>query len=311
MVVRSERWFLTLWRGSKGRLGYERLKGLTLCAIAALSLENGGVRAQTLSWERIGIDRPSVPAQNIAQNAISNPIGRWYSPDALAGQELTLIFTPEGTLHFIVRLPVGALAAQEFRYEIYPETQPTAIDLTLPTGEVVQTIMALTPNGLRLQIDGTAPGQPRPTALDARAATFEKLSDSIALPAEIVEREVQEQLVDISRAQRTYYLEFRAFAGSVEPLYVDLPMETEDYLYEISPQGDGTESVKVTATAKRDDLRSYTSAVFMVANDRGIPVSVTATCVTDEPSIEPPAMPDAPPIPETSAIQCPAGSGQV
>ena len=252
---------------------------------------------------------------NVAQtanreaNTLSNPIGRWYSPDGLFGQELTLIFTPEGVLFFIVRLPVGALAAEEFGYEIYPESKPGAIDLTLANGDVVETIWEIAPTGqLRLQIAGTAPGQPRPRSFSPEAGLFEKVSDSIALPGEIVEREAQDRLVEIARAQRTYYLEFRVFAGSIEPLYIDFPMETENYLYEILPQGDGTESVRVTATAKRDDLRSYTSTVFMVNNERGYPVSVVGTCVTNEPSIVPPEMPAAPTSPETSAIQCPVGS---
>lgn len=237
-------------------------------------------------------------------------LGKWLAPDALTGnEELTFMFTPSGELFFIVRLPTGELAAQIFDYRLYPNTQPIGIDLILPGGEVVATILEITDSGqMRFQIFGTAPGQPRPTAFTPEADLFSKISDDTTLPAEIVERETEEIMFDLASSQRTYHLEFDTFAREIEPLSVDIPAETEDYSYAVVPQGDGAQSVMMTATAKRQDLRSYTSAVYMVPNDRNLLISVAAVCATDTPSTTPPAMPETPASPDKNAIVCPPGS---
>jgi Type IV pilin-like G and H, putative len=265
-----------------------------------------------------GFFMPTVP-HTIAQD--QNPktgdladrlLGQWRSMEALSGQEeLTFIFTPEGQLFFLVRLPNGALAAQEFRYQLHPDTQPPGIDIIFPDGAIVPSILELTPNGqLRFQLDGTAPTQPRPTQFQANADLFDKISDAVTLPAEIVEREAQDILAAFSRSQRTYYLEFRTFASTLEQLYAEIPYETDNYLYTLSTQGDGTESVMMTATARRPDLRSYTTAVFMVPSDRGFPVSVAGTCATNEPSTTPPPMP-SPPETADGKILCSPGSSRI
>ncbi|MGB3237196.1 MAG: type IV pilin-like G/H family protein [Geitlerinemataceae cyanobacterium] len=256
---------------------------------------------------------PIVQAQTPATSSLQERLsGQWRSMEALSGQEeLTFIFTPEGQFFFIVRLPNGALAAQEFRYQLHPDSQPPGIDIIFPDGAIVPSILELTPNGqLRFQLDGTDPTQPRPTQFQADADLFDKISDAVTLPAEIVEREVQETLAAFSRSQRTYYLEFRTFAADIEQLYADIPNETENYTYILLPQGDGTESVMMTATARRPDLRSYTTAVFMVPGDRGFPVSVAGTCATDEPSTTPPSMP-SPPETADGDILCPSGSSLI
>ncbi|RMG07764.1 MAG: hypothetical protein D6728_16040 [Cyanobacteria bacterium J055] len=66
----------------------------------------------------------------------------------------------------------------------------------------------------------------------------------------------------------------------------------------------------MTATAKHPELRSYTTAVFMVANDRGLPVSVAGTCATDAPSTTPPPMPEPPDTAEGD-ILCASGSSRI
>jgi hypothetical protein len=240
-------------------------------------------------------------------------LGKWLAPDALTGnEELTFMFTPSGELFFIVRLPTGELAAQVFQYRLYPNTQPIGIDLILPGGEVVATILELTDSGqMRFQMAGTAPGQPRPTAFTPAADVFSKISDDTNLPAEIVERDTEEIMSRLASAQRTYHLEFDTFASELEPLSTEVPAETEDYSYAVVPQGDGTQSVMMTATAKREDLRSYTSAVYMVPNDRNFLISVAAVCATDTPSSTPPAMPETPASPDKDAIVCPPGSTQL
>ncbi|MGB6166306.1 MAG: type IV pilin-like G/H family protein [Geitlerinemataceae cyanobacterium] len=290
-----------------------------------LGMGNVPVSAQSISpltgVSPVQNERLSIPtvlqtiaqAQTPATSSLQEQLlGQWRSMAALSGQEeLTFIFTPEGQFFFIVRLPNGAQAAQEFRYQLHPDTQPPGIDIIFPDGAIVPSILEFTPNGqLRFQLDGTDPTQPRPTSFQADADLFDKISDEFTLPAEIVEREAQDILAAFSRSQRTYYLEFRTFAANIEQLYAEIPDETDNYRYTLVTQGDGTESVMMTATAKRPDLRSYTTAVFMVPGDRGFPVSVGGTCATDEPSTTPPSMP-SPPETADGDILCPSGSSLI
>lgn len=278
----------------------------------------GSIPASAIPARNTGSILPTIPV-SIAQNPAPAPpsladrlLGQWRSLEALSGQEeLTFIFTPQGQLFFIVRLPNGALGAQEFRYQLHPDSQPPGIDIILPDGAIVPSIFEFTPDGkLRFQLDGTDPSQPRPAQFRADADLFDKISDTVTLPAEIVEREAEETLDAFSRSQRTYYLEFRTFAPTVEQLYAEIPNETENYTYTLSTPGDGTESTMMTATAKLPELRSYTTAVFMVANDRGLPVSVGGTCATDAPSTTPPPMP-SPPETADGEILCPSGSSRI
>lgn len=276
-----------------------------------------GIGSSTVSARSIApLPRVSPPIvqspTSVTRSLEGHLLGQWRSLEALSGQEeLTFIFTPEGQLFFVVRLPNGAQAAQEFRYQLHSNTQPPGIDIIFPDGAIVPSILELTPEGqLRFQLDGTDPTKPRPTQFQADADLFDKISDDVTLPAEIVEREAQETLAAFSRSQRTYYLEFRTFATTVEQLYAEIPDETDNYLYTLFSQGDGTQSVMMTATARRPDLRSYTSAVFMVPGDRDLPVSVAGTCVTNEPSTTPPPMP-SPPETADGEILCPSGSSPI
>ncbi|MBO9998599.1 MAG: type IV pilin-like G/H family protein [Cyanobacteria bacterium SID2] len=222
-------------------------------------------------------------------------LGQWSSPDALGGEPLTFVFTPENTLYFIVTLPRGRMAAEEFGYRVTAGS-PLALDVILPDGSVVATIAELTPDGkLRVQLEGTNPGEPRPTAFSDTAVLFDRVSEDTTLPAALVEANAIDILLDLSRAQRTYYLEFRTFASSAEPLNSDVPLETDDYSFEIDFPIDPTDSVRIIATPKRDDLHSFSSGVFMVPNERGFEISMVAVCRSDTPSIVAPEMPVPPP----------------
>ncbi|HIK30792.1 MAG TPA: hypothetical protein IGS17_13795, partial [Oscillatoriales cyanobacterium M59_W2019_021] len=172
----------------------------------------GSVAASAIPARNTGSILPTIPV-SITQNPAPTPpslvdrlLGQWRSLEALSGQEeLTFIFTPQGQLFFIVRLPNGALAAQTFGYQLHPETQPPGIDIILPDGAIVPSIFEFTPDGqLRFQLEGTDPSQPRPTQFGADADLFDRISDAVTLPAEIVEREAEETLAAFSRSQRTY-----------------------------------------------------------------------------------------------------------
>ena len=235
-------------------------------------------------------------------------LGQWFSPSALGGEPLTFIFTEAGILHFIITLPRGRTVSQEFGYEV-TSGSPNAIDLMLPDGETVATIAQITESGeLLFQIEGTQPGLPRPTEFAENVARFERVSTSTELPARLVEANVLDALIDISRAQRTHYLEFREFAASIEPLNSDpVPLDTDDYRIELELSQTTPESVRITATPKREQLRSFTSGVFMVANERGLEVSLVGICRSDEPEMTPPAMP-IPPDTAEGSVSCAPGS---
>jgi len=257
--------------------------------------------SSTLSQSRLA---QAEPAPEFAEAIL----GQWFSPSALGGEPLTFIFTEAGILHFIITLPRGRTVSQEFGYEI-TSGSPNAIDLMLPNGETVATIAQITESGeLLFQIEGTQPGLPRPTEFDENVARFERVSSSTELPARLVEANVLDALIDISRAQRTHYLEFREFADSLEPLNSDpVPLDTDDYRIELEVSQTTPESVRITATPKREELRSFTSGVFMVANERGLEVSLVGICRSDEPEMTPPAMPIPPDTPE-GTVTCAPGS---
>ncbi|TVR13242.1 MAG: hypothetical protein EA395_04390 [Phormidium sp. GEM2.Bin31] len=268
-----------------------------------------------LSPGGMAVSHPSSPlsqsrlAQDESASEFAEAIlGQWFSPSALGGEPLTFIFTERGILHFIITLPRGRTVSQEFRYEVGAGS-PHAIDLILPNGDRVATIAEITDSGmLRFQIEGTQAGLPRPDAFDENVAEFERVSTSTELPARLVEANALDILIDISRAQRTHYLEFREFADSIEPLNAEpVPLETDDYRIEINRDDDSGNQVRITATAKREELRSFTSGVFMVPNERGLEVSMVGICRSDEPDLTAPAMP-IPPETAEGTVTCAPGS---
>jgi hypothetical protein len=97
----------------------------------------------------------------------------------------------------------------------------------------------------------------------------------------------------MNRAQQAYYLENDKFATNIEDLGIGIKPETENYRYQDCASRQSTQSVMMTAQAKRPELRSYTGAVFVV-KDNNEDLTVAGICETDEPSSTPPAMPTAP-----------------
>jgi len=110
----------------------------------------------------------------------------------------------------------------------------------------------------------------------------------------------------MARAQQAYFLEQNKFATSITQLGLGIQPDTANYRLRILPQGNGTQRVMMTATAKRPGIRSYTSAVFVV-KIKGENTTVAGVCGTAQPSSTPPKMPAAPKNGSTR-IQCPSGS---
>lgn len=110
----------------------------------------------------------------------------------------------------------------------------------------------------------------------------------------------------MARAQQAYFLEQNKFATTIEQLGLGIQPDTANYRLRILPQGNGTQRVMMTATAKRSGIRSYTSAVFVV-KVKGQNTTIAGVCGTAQPSSTPPKMPAAPKNGSTR-IQCPSGS---
>lgn len=120
----------------------------------------------------------ATPIDNIDQKLL----GQWEATDP-SGQSFSFIFAPEGKLYLVVQPPQGAARAKEMRYKVDAKNQPMHLDVGLSATQTVMTVFELTAEGLmRLQLQGTKPGDPRPSAVNAQATVFKKISDTAALP---------------------------------------------------------------------------------------------------------------------------------
>ncbi len=267
----------------------------------------------------LSVAQSQKPAQRGDVQAMQTRLsGQWQAKNSfLEGQTLTLIFTADGKLFLLFP---DMTAPQQLGYRIDATPQPMHLDVIFPGNEgVVKTIFEFTADGqLRLQLAGTDPEQPRPTAFDSEATLFQKVSDATTLPPNVQvsdpqtganrarQAEGKNYIGAMNRAQQAYYLEYEKFASKIEELGIGIKPETENYRYQILPQGNQTQSVMMTAQAKRPELRSYAGAVFVVKSKDEI-LTLGGICETDEASSTPPAMPAAPSN-ESTEIQCPAGS---
>ena len=120
-----------------------------------------------------------------ASNIDKQLLGQWQGT-VPSGQSFTFVFAPGGKLFMMAKGPDGAARAKEMRYKVNLGAQPMHLDVALSSTETVETVFELTPEGqMRLQLQGTNPGQPRPDSLNDQATLFKKVSDATALPADI------------------------------------------------------------------------------------------------------------------------------
>ncbi|NES23910.1 MAG: hypothetical protein F6K41_34595 [Symploca sp. SIO3E6] len=260
------------------------------------------------------------PSNSSADAVVKRLQGQWEVEDPASGEKLLWIFTSEGELFMVLPYGEDTRFALPFGYQIDPTPQPMHLDVTLPQQEEkVLTILEFTAAGeLRVQLEGTDPGEPRPTAFNSEATVFSKIDDATTFPpdvelidavAQVKKAQESEGKINIgamNRAQQAYKLENELFAANFPELGLGDKPETEIYHYQILPQGDRTQQVIMTATAQVSGLRSYTGAVFVIEKD-GQTTTVTAICETDQPSSTPPAMPTTP-SQGSAEIQCPSGS---
>ena len=119
-----------------------------------------------------------------ASNLDQQLLGRWQFT-VPSGKSFTFVFAPEGKLFLIAKGPDGAARAQEMRYKVNLGEKPMHLDVRLSSTETVETVFELTAEGqMRLQLQGTNPGQARPNSLNDQATVFKKVSEATALPAD-------------------------------------------------------------------------------------------------------------------------------
>lgn len=112
---------------------------------------------------------------------LNNPIvkklqGTWNLKDPkLPGEKTSFVFTPSGKLFLSID---GNL--YKTQYEINSKAQPMHLDINLiGTDETVKTIFEFTDNGnLRIEMDKSAPGKPRPNTYPDDSPLLEKVSES-------------------------------------------------------------------------------------------------------------------------------------
>jgi hypothetical protein len=131
---------------------------------------------------------PTVPSPSPTQSQpvkTTNPVaqkllGQWQGKESSSPENITFVFTPEGKLFGIT----SSGTVLEFEYQINSTAKPMHLDVLLPdTKETVLTIFELTSDGkLKLQLDGTNPGKPRPKSFSPNVTIFEKVSDSTTVP---------------------------------------------------------------------------------------------------------------------------------
>lgn len=270
----------------------------------------------------IACGSPNAETPDAEQTQPSDPVkqqlqGRWEIESAPDGTENApnLVFTSDGKLYFLTK-PPGAdkEAAIEVGFTINSDAEPMAIDLTFPgSTEPVLTIFELTPDGkFRMDVSGR-PGNERPTAFSEQVAVFTKASDEASLPdgVEVVDlqaevnraktAEARNYVGAMNRAQQAFFLEKSEFANTLEDLGLGLEPETDNYSYKISATSDG--GAVMTATAKNDQLKSYTGVVFLDQPEQKVTKAVI--CETDDPSQTPPDVSVDVVGPD---FQCPAGS---
>lgn len=273
------------------------------------------VSAQPSIAPVVAQSQPAPATNPVAQQLL----GQWQAKDP-SGQELLMfVFAPENKLYIILPSTEQPDPAVEMRYRIDAAQNPMHLDVQINSDDTVMTLFEVSPDGkMRVQLDGTNPGVPRPTALTDAATVFEKVSDATTVPAdaEIVGFEEQKGMAQqsearlfmsaMNRAQQAYQLENNKFAATIEELGLGIKPETEFYRYQIVPQGDATKSVLMTAQAKSEELKSYSAAVFVMTNNAE-EITIPVLCETEQPSTSSPPMPTAPST-ATGQGQCPAGS---
>ena len=249
-------------------------------------------------------------------------LGQWKTKEPIGGAILTLVFAPDGKCYLIFsRASSGKSVATEIQYKINSAPKPMHMDFILPEQGTVQTLFDFAGKELRVQLTQTSPEKPRPTAFQ-EPTVMQKVSDATTLPLGVElynpkqqtngaqQSEAKAYVGAMTRSQQAYFLENNKFASTLEVLGTGIKPETENYRYQVVPQGNGKQQVMAIGQSKKAGLKSYTGAVFVIQNSTREQTTIAALCESTQPSMTAPAMPKLIPAKPNQATQivCPAGS---
>ena len=248
-----------------------------------------------------------LPSVNLSQNLLSqnnleNNVygflqGIWQGQDPLSGEQIIMIFNRDNKF-LVVRFPVGSTSPsfmEESEYRINANIQPMQLDI-LNQGQLNLTIFEFTADGkLRLEVNNVMPGKFRPTTFSNNTAILQKLPKDSPQAAEIqskiqirfLERDASNKIRALTRAQQAFRLERPRFATAFSELNTNIGNETANYRFEILPQGNVSQIIVMTATAKQPGLRSYTGVVFVTREN----YTFAGVCESDRPATSPPKLP--------------------
>jgi hypothetical protein len=264
-------------------------------------------------------DLTAAPSRNFNDTVASVNQQLWGTWEVKneAGQSMLFIFTAQGQFFQLEQQSSQSYIATPFRYEVNSSYQPMHMDLVLSEseGERVRTIFEFTADGqLRLELANSNPDN-RPSTFTSGGVLFTKISNTENLPpnTEVIDVigqvnkarqvEARNNVGAMYRAQQAHYIEYDKFATNIQQLGTGIQPETDYYRYLVNPVGNSTQSVMMSAQAKRSGLKSYTGAVFAIQVN-GETRTIAGICETNEPSMSPPGMPTF----SRGEIQCPAGS---
>ncbi|WP_204102528.1 MULTISPECIES: type IV pilin-like G/H family protein [Spirulina sp. CCY15215] len=119
------------------------------------------------------------------------------------------------------------------------------------------------------------------------------------------EQQAKFYIQTVTRGQEAYYKNNGELTASLKELAIDFKLDTPDYKFVVLSHGDPTHSVTITATAKKENLHSYTGIVYGQKEGDNYQ-AVVNMCQTEQPSTIAPKL-DTKPI-TSKALDCPSGS---
>jgi hypothetical protein len=290
-----------------------------ICILASVSIGVSNLILAQRAIAQTPIDSPQNPLL-VPQDSNSSPLwGQWEAKDPLTGDLLRLVFTPEGKFYTLV-IPAGSSATSqiptlELSYQINDRSNPKQIDIiSLKNGQRMSSIWELTKDG-KLRLEFGQPGTSKPTTFSAGAIVLEKIATSTDLPANIQiynsnsqkSSGVTEKINLVNKEQVLYFLENNEFANTIEQLGLKIPLNTDDYTYQLQASSKKTGKAIFTATAKKPNLNSYIGAVFEYKSKEKEKTIASIICETDVPTQTLPSQPTM--VEDIAApIRCAKGS---
>jgi hypothetical protein len=114
----------------------------------------------------------------------------------------------------------------------------------------------------------------------------------------------------LNRGQQAFFAEKEQFSSTIKGLGVDIISDTDTYSYKVRVFDN--KRVQTMAIAQKDDLKSYTGAVFVLKSRSTSDVMTTSIlCESDRPTKNIPPIPTASSEYTDAKLSCPSGYTQV